>query len=120
MRLPSFGSDVHWTRADEGQGVYSFTIGMLRQPITIHLRRLPNGWWKASRSHAIKTPEQIGKYWGSCRCYDSARQALRREVSAIADYYRMAVDNGHKPQNDWLQPALKIIEGGLTSLSRTD
>lgn len=111
MTLPDFGPDVRWLDADEGHGVYSFTIGLLGQPITIRLRRLCNGRWGASRSHAIKTPEQLSAYWGSCRYYDSASAALRREVSAISVHYRLAVQKGHLPQNDWLQLVFKVVEG---------
>jgi hypothetical protein len=112
MSPQNFGQDVHWIDFDETQGVYRFRIGLLQQPITIRLHRQCNGRWWASRSHAIKTPDQLSAYRGSFRSYDSVDQALRREVSAISLYYRLAVKNGYQPHEDWLRPAFNIVEGG--------
>ena len=86
-------------------GAFEFTVGELETIITVELGRfLDSDETKFYRSHAIKTPIQMGPYLPSRTFDDSPESALGKAVSSITDYYRMAVDKGHPPTEDWLIP----------------
>ncbi len=53
-------------------------------------------------SHYIKTPQQAGPYRPSRQWGDDKVYALHQAVSAITDYYDMAIKNGDKPSVEWL------------------
>lgn len=62
------------------------------------------GGYGFRRSHAIKTPEQRGPYHPSRLWGDDFDYALQQAISGFTQYYRIAVEKGHTPNEDWLIP----------------
>src|SRR5690242_15236087 len=87
---------------DDDRGLYRFTLGSLRTIVTIQLYPRENGWADFSCSHAIKTPEQAGPYHGSRRYGESPGLALHQAISGLTQFYRIGVEAGHSPREDWL------------------
>ena len=86
-------------------GVFEFTVGELDLIVTVELGRfLDSNDTKFYRSHAIKTPTQLGPYLPSRTFEDTPEAALCTAVSSITDYFRRAVDAGHVPAEEWLVP----------------
>ena len=83
--------------------VYTFKVGVLSPTITIRTYKEENGsGYLFEMSHTIHTPEQIDPYrpgrpWGDYEGY-----AVQQAITAITDFYRIAVDKGHKPNDGWL------------------
>jgi hypothetical protein len=86
-------------------GSYSVRIGSLRTIVHIDLGKLlTSDHIKFRTSHSIKTPLQAGPYRTS-RCIENdAAYALHRAIDGLTSYYRIAVEQGHVPQESWLVP----------------
>ncbi|MFI3276700.1 hypothetical protein [Vibrio sp.] len=60
------------------------------------------GWVDYKLSHYINTPEQMSKYVPNRQSGDYLEYALLRGVTTITDFYKIAVRNGHIPDDSWL------------------
>ena len=88
---------------DDSAGTFELRIGELETVITVELGRfMDSEHTKFRRSHAIKTPLQIGPYLPSRDFDDYPAYALHRAVASITDYFREAVGKGHAPTEEWL------------------
>lgn len=85
------------------QSGYAFRLKGMSTVVTVTLT--PNaetGWVDYKLSHYIKTPEQMSKYVPSRQSGDYLEYALQRGVTTITDFYKIAVRNGHIPDDSWL------------------
>lgn len=85
------------------QSGYAFRLKGMSTVVTVTLT--PNaetGWVDYKLSHYIKTPEQMSKYVPSRQSGDYLEYALQRGVTTITDFYKIAVRNGHIPEDSWL------------------
>jgi len=88
---------------DHSMGTYEIRVGSLNKIITIELGRfLDSNFTKFWISHAIHTPEQISPYVGSRRFADCPAYALDQAITGLTEYYRIAVEKGHRPAESWL------------------
>ncbi|WP_404294194.1 hypothetical protein ACD578_28490 (plasmid) [Microvirga sp. RSM25] len=78
-----------------------FRLAEIPTGIEIRLERMERGF-RFIRSHAIKTPTQIGPYYPGRDFDDDPAYAMNRSIESIASYYRQAVEAGHKPDRSWL------------------
>jgi hypothetical protein len=99
---------VHWIAVDPSETVFSFRVGTLLQVITIRLRK--TGWWKFSRTHAIKTPLMHAPYWGD-GIAETKEGACWHAVTGVSHYYGQAIEKDCIPDEGWLHPYFDIIEG---------
>ena len=53
-------------------------------------------------SHYVHTPEQAAPYMTSRTSDDSEAAAIRRAISTTTSFLKMAIRNGHEPQESWL------------------
>lgn len=84
---------------------YTFRLRELsRTKITIRIYQEPDDRFYFDQSHYIHTPPQASAYTTSIQWANSESQALQQAVSTIASYYRQAIEEGHKPSPDWLEP----------------
>lgn len=82
---------------------FAIRLGDLDEMIFIDLGRMASSdETKVFQSHAIATPSQAGPYRTSRPYYDDPEYALSTTISALTDYYRQAVRDGHEPSEDWL------------------
>ena len=89
-------------RHDE-RGSFAFTIKGLETVVFIELGRFRTGnTTKYELSHAIRTPLQAGPYWTSNPTSYGWEDALGRAIDNILSYYKLAVEAGHTPSDDWL------------------
>jgi hypothetical protein len=89
-------------RNDEA-GCYAIKVGRLNTMIFIELGRLTNSdRTKFTVTHAIKTPCQAAPYITTLPIAPDPPSALYRAVHGLTDLYRMAVSDGHKPEESWL------------------
>lgn len=95
--------DIEIVNRNDDLGVYEFTVGELSPVVTVTVSLLPDGRRaRFHRSHAIKTPTQGKPYRPSRDFDDDLPYALHRAIASITEYYREAVEEGHKPSDDWL------------------
>ena len=84
---------------------YTFRLRELsRTKITIRIYQEPDGRFYFEQSHYIHTPPQASAYTTSITWAESEEEALRRAVDTITSYYKQAIEEGHKPSLDWLEP----------------
>jgi hypothetical protein len=84
---------------------YTFRLRELsRTKIAIRIYREPDGRFYFEQSHYIHTPLQASAYTTSIQWTDSEEGALRSAIDTITSYYRQAIEEGHKPSPDWLEP----------------
>lgn len=89
---------------------YQFTVGKLKTIITIRIYRENKGSkYLFEQSHAIKTPLQADAYWTSKPWADDGAYAVHRAISGITEYYKDAVNAGHKPVESWLVPNKRFV-----------
>jgi len=90
-------------RNDE-MGSYAVKVGELETTVFIEIGRfMSSDTTKFSVSHAIHTPvNAAAPYRTSLPFADYPAYALARAVSGLTDYYRLAVEKGHKPSEKWL------------------
>ena len=90
-------------RNDE-MGSYAVKVGTLDTVVFIELGRfMTTNHTKFTVSHAIHTPENAAApYQTSLPFDDTPAGALHRAISGLTDFYRLAVQNGHKPTAKWL------------------
>jgi hypothetical protein len=89
---------------NDDMGSYAAKIGKLETTVFIELGRfMTSETTKFQVSHAIQTPENAAApYRTSLPFDDTPPGALHRAISGLTDYYRLAVKNGHKPNEKWL------------------
>ena len=88
---------------DDEAGTFEFRIGTLETVVTVELGRfMESNMTKFVRSHAIKTPQQMGPYIPSKTFEDHPVVALRTAISSLTQYYRAAVRAGYEPHEGWL------------------
>ena len=94
---------IHVIDRHDEVGTFTVRLGSLETPITIELGRFQSSeetkFWV---SHAIKTPSQHDPYTPSVFYKPSWGDALQEAVSSLTMYYRIAVRDGHKPEESWL------------------
>jgi hypothetical protein len=84
-------------------GSYAIRIGELETVVFIELGRLlTNDAVKFNVSHSIHTPIQAGPYRSGRFIEDDAGYALHRAIDALTSWYRQAVQEGCRPQENWL------------------
>lgn len=82
---------------------YSFWLKGIPTEIQVVLYVNPaKGGYNYHLSHLIKTPEQAGTYFPSTPWGDDEAYALHSAVSAITQYYSIAVEHGRVPGPEWL------------------
>lgn len=84
-----------------------YSIWLKSIPIEIRITLSTNplhGGFNFDLSHHIHTPTQIGPYHPSRPWGDDEAYALHLAVTAITQFYKQAVDAGHKPSKSWLIP----------------
>ncbi|MEM6190488.1 hypothetical protein [Shewanella scandinavica] len=90
-------------RTEQTHEGYSFWLKNIPIEISIVLSINPvAGGFNFQLSHNIHTPTQIGAYYPSRPWGDDEAYALHLAVSAITDYYKQAINEGHVPSKDWL------------------
>jgi hypothetical protein len=88
---------------NDSMGLYEVRIGTLKKIVSIELGRfLDSEWTKFDISHAIKTPALMSPYRTSRPFADYPAYALHQAISGLTQYYRQAVENGDKPDENWL------------------
>jgi hypothetical protein len=89
---------------NDSRGVFVIQVGELRTQIEITLSRYMDcdrtTFWL---THAIKTPIQSFASRPRYLEADYPASALFYAVSNFTDWYRDAVEQGHKPSDDWLE-----------------
>jgi len=97
---------------DDPAGIYRVRLGQLPIPITITLeRRSSKGTTTYVVSHAIKTPEMAEPHRPVLPSDRNPERALRRAIRGLTGYYRLAVESGHVPIDDWLIPSDQLGPG---------
>lgn len=81
---------------------YTFWLKGISTPVKALLIPTLRGNVDFRLSHYIKTPEQMGVYRPSLQSGDYYHYALERAVSSITQYYQIAVNKGHEPNDSWL------------------
>lgn len=94
---------IHVVSRNDSSGVYEIRVGELETIVTIELGRLMDSdRTRFSLSHTIKTPTQAGPYRTSVPIADYPAYALLMAITGLTQYYRDAVKEGHKPNENWL------------------
>jgi hypothetical protein len=87
---------------------HRFNLEHIASSVTVriykHLSGDDDSRFSFETSHYIHTPEQMGPYVPSAPWYDEPSYALHRAVDSIVSYYRAAVEAGHVPSREWLEP----------------
>lgn len=87
---------------DAGQ-IYRFRLGILQPIICIRLHKRANQHFiDYETSHVIKTPWQIGPYRPCMPFADTPKGALAKAIGNFTWCYKVAVKDGHSPNDDWL------------------
>jgi hypothetical protein len=87
----------------DDMGSYSIRLASLQTIISIELGRfLTSDKTKFIVSHSIHTPEQAGPYRTSVPFGDDPAYALHRAIDGLTSWYKIAVEKGHKPREEWL------------------
>jgi hypothetical protein len=92
---------VHLVQRDDTTNTYRIRIGDLKTIVTIRLKLIRKDWVEFTRSHAMKTPEQIAPY-RSESFESSPGYALKKAITGLTQYYREGVKEGHSPNEGWL------------------
>lgn len=91
---------------------YAFRVGQLSPKITIRTYKESetSGHFLFEMSHIIHTPEQETPYSPERRWGEYEGYAVQQAITAITDFYRIAVNKGHKPSDSWLIENEKFVE----------
>jgi hypothetical protein len=83
----------------------SFNLKELSPVIKIRLYKQPNDQRVFfEQSHFLDTPIQADPYRTSTPFADDEEGALRHAVRTFMDFFPAAVEQGHKPSDEWLVP----------------
>jgi hypothetical protein len=94
---------------DDQAGLYTIRIGDIPTPVNIALERLSASDGTGYKvSHVIKTPELAKPHRVVRQAGNNPELALRYAIRGLTSYYRLAVDAGHRPSEDWLIPSDKL------------
>ena len=89
---------------NDSRGLFVIRIGEIQTQIEITLSRYMDcertAYWL---THAIKTPLQPFAFRTSLPERGSPVRALFQATSDLTQRYRDAVEEGHKPNDDWLE-----------------
>jgi hypothetical protein len=112
---------IHLIARDDEMGIYEFRVGKLKTIVTVEVGRLPSSERaRYHRSHDIKTPIQAGPYHQRPFCWDDVPYALHQAIGSITTYYRLAIADGHEPQEEWLVECRSAWPWRLTEDPKTN
>ncbi|AFH91925.1 hypothetical protein ACU7RR_002342 [Providencia stuartii] len=101
----AFDSEGILEHGSNDENTYWFSLKNIPTTITVTLSKGKMAGldgYNFKLSHYINTPQQAGPYRPSRQWGDDKAYALHQAVSAITDYYDMAIENGDKPSAEWL------------------
>ncbi|MEY8213045.1 MAG: hypothetical protein RPR97_01040 [Colwellia sp.] len=58
--------------------------------------------YKFSVSHHARTPIQAAPYFPSTIFFSSEEEAIKGAISSTTRYIKMAISEGHEPEDEWL------------------
>ena len=83
---------------------YYFQLGIIKTRITIKLyKHIGENTVEYEQSHFISTPLQGGPYHPSRPEAEDEVRALQRVIDDLTNWYRDAENNGHDPNESWLE-----------------
>ncbi len=84
-------------------GEYVIRLSELETIVTVRLARfMTSNRTRFETSHVVKTPSQGAPYYTNERIGEYPAHALRKAVHSLTLYFRIAMNEGHTPQEDWL------------------
>ncbi|EPL6464862.1 TPA: hypothetical protein ACKRZ4_000916 [Proteus mirabilis] len=101
----AFNSESILEHGADNENTYWFSLKGIPTIVTVTVSKgkmAGHDGYKFKLSHYINTPQQTGPYRPSRQWGDNKAYALHQAVSAITDYYDMAIKNGDKPSAKWL------------------
>ena len=98
---------------DDDLGEYEIRLGELETKVTVRLARLmTSNRTRFETSHVVKTPIQGAPYYTNEWIGEYPAHALRKAVRSLTLYFRMAMNEGHTPQEAWLV-RVRAVSGPL-------